>query len=175
MIRDIRNEDIGRCLDIYNHYILHSDATFETEVLSPDEFAKRVSGTCAEYPWLVYEEGGSVLGYAYLSAFNPRQAYCRTADLAVYVDCRETGRGIGRQLMQAVLSLAEKDGYRYIVSIITEGNTASIRLHESAGFEHKVFFEGLGFKNGKVLGVHYYVFKTGYSGPLHEPVNLPYE
>lgn len=163
MIRHIRDEDIQQCLDIYNHYILHSDATFETEPLSTDEFRDRVHKICMEYPWLVYEDDGSVCGYAYLSPFNERQAYRRTADLAIYAHSRKRGQGIGTKLMQAILAEAERSGICNVVSIITEGNTASMRLHENAGFEQKVFFDGLGYKNGRVLGVYYYIYRTGCS------------
>ena len=175
MIRDIREEDIRACLDIYDHYILNSSATFETEELSYEEFRDRVHDTCSAYPWLVYEENGRVLGYAYLSAFNPRAAYNLTADIAVYVDPGHLAKGIGSKLMKALIHLAKRDGYRNIISIITEGNEASIALHERNGFIHKAFFERVGYKNGKVLGVHFYILPLEGDSFDGTPLNLKYE
>ena len=157
MIRTLKEEDIGECLAIYNWYIANSPATFETEPLSPEAFQDRVHGIMKKYPWIVYEDEGKILGYAYLSAFNERAAYDWTCDLAIYLDHEARGRGIGSALMAVILDLAERDGYHCMTSIITEGNRASEHIHEKFGFKKLGFFPNVGYKNGKWLGVSYYI------------------
>ena len=100
-----------------------------------------------------------MLGYAYLSAFNPRSAYDWTADLAIYVDMDAHGKGIGTALMQKIIDLAVEDGYMWLVSIVTQGNAASEAIHERFGFEKKAAFDDFGYKLGKWTGVDFYVRK----------------
>ena len=149
MIRMATLSDAQRFADIYNPYIETTMVTFEEEPLSREQFEKRMEGIMEQYPWIVYEEEGRVLGYAYLSAFNPRSAYDWTADLAIYVDMQEKGKGIGSKLMQTIIELAKKDGYLRLVSIVTQGNENSDAIHEKFGFEKKATFEDFGYKMGK--------------------------
>jgi len=158
MIRMIEEKDIALCLKIYNWYISNSTATFETEELSIGEFTERVHGIRSKFPWIVYEEEGKILGYAYLSSFNTRAAYDWTCDLAIYLDHEARGKGIGSILMEEIIALAEKDGYVSMVSIVTEGNTASEHLHEKFGFAKAGVMHKVGFKNGW-LGVTFYELK----------------
>ena len=161
MIRMATLSDAQRFADIYNPYIETTTVTFEEEPLSREQFEKRMEGIMTRYPWIVYEEEGRVLGYAYLSAFNPRSAYDWTADLAIYVDMQEKGKGIGSKLMRTIIDLAKKDGYLRLVSIVTQGNENSDAIHEKFGFEKKATFEDFGYKMGKWTGVDYYVKKLG--------------
>lgn len=156
-IRKWKEEDIAAILDIYNWYILNGTETFETEPVTREAFTQRVHGITASYPFLVLEDAGKVCGYAYLDHFNPRAAYDWTADLSIYLDPSEKGKGFGSALMQAILDLGEKDGYRSIISIITETNTVSEKFHEKFGFQKMAEFPQLGYKFGKWLGVTYYM------------------
>lgn len=169
MIRMLQSEDVSSCLSIYNWYIRSSTATFETEILTEDAFRERIRSVMEKYPWIVLEEDGRVLGYAYLSAFHERYAYRFTCDISVYVERGCTGRGYGSALMKAILSLAEKDGYYLAVSLITEGNTASEKLHEKCGFRKNGTLHGCGYKAGKWLGISWYVKN------LREPDGIPSE
>ena len=157
MIRSLKEEDISQILSWYNWYIRNSEATFETEELSYEEFAQRVHMITKTYPWLILEEEGKPVGYAYLASFIPRAAYEWTCDLAIYLDPKERGKGYGHQLMKAAIETAEKAGYVNMVSIITKGNTASEKLHEAHGFEKMGEFDESGYKFGKWLGVTYYI------------------
>ncbi|MBR3364906.1 MAG: N-acetyltransferase, partial [Solobacterium sp.] len=103
MIRMAALSDAQQFAEIYNPYIETTMVTFEEKPLSREQFEKRMEGIMKKYPWIVYEEEGKVLGYAYLSAFNPRSAYDWTADLAIYVDMKEKGKGIGSKLMQTII------------------------------------------------------------------------
>ncbi len=157
MIRRILPEDIPVCLDWYNTYIRESAATFETEELTLAEFTERVKHVTKKYPWIVLEEDGKLCGYAYLCPFNERAAYDWTADLAIYLDPQARGKKYGSALMEAILKLAERDGYFQIVSLVTAGNLPSEALHHKFGFEKAVTLNGVGIKFGKVLGVSYWV------------------
>ncbi|MEE8806925.1 MAG: N-acetyltransferase family protein [Lactimicrobium sp.] len=157
MIRPIQKEDIPAVLDIYNWYILHTNITFETEELTLEAFTQRVEAITSRYPWIVMEEDGVIKGYAYLGTFNPRAAYDWTADLSIYLDHEERGHGLGTLLMDAILQEAQQEGYYQIVSIVTSGNTASEHLHEKCGFVRKGRLENTGYKNGKWLGITYYM------------------
>lgn len=176
MIRQAQITDAAACLAIYNPYIENTMVTFEEEALSLSAFEERMKTIMARWPWLVYEEEGKVLGYAYLSAFNPRSAYDWVADLAIYVDMNAHGRGIGTQLMQAISRLAEEDGYMWLVSIVTQGNRASEAIHERTGFEKKASFADFGYKMGRWVGVDYYVKQLRpLAADPRRPANKAYE
>lgn len=157
MFRMITREDEMACWWWYNWYITHSTATFETSIVSSREYSRRVETIRQSYPWIIMLDEGVPVGYAYLSAFNPREAYIHTADLAIYLAPDKLHMGYGTRLMKEILRIAELDGYHTIVSLVTDGNTASEKLHEKAGFAKAATFPGVGYKNGTWLGVSYYV------------------
>ncbi len=159
MIRNIKDEDIEMCLSWYNRYITDSVCTFETDPLSLSAFKQRVHGVIAQYPWLVLEEEGELKGYAYLSHFNDRAAYDWTADVSVYVAPDKHGKGYGYQLLNALITEAENRGFKQLVSIIAQGNISSEHLHEKCGFQRIAFFDHIGYKKGKWLGVSYWTYR----------------
>ncbi|MDO4415360.1 MAG: GNAT family N-acetyltransferase [Erysipelotrichaceae bacterium] len=159
MIRSLKEEDIPLILSWYNWYIEHSEATFETEQLSLQEFQDRVHMIMKTYPWIILEEDGKPVGYAYLASFIPRAAYDWTIDLAIYLDPEQRGKGYGDLLMDAVIEIAKKAGYVNMVSIITKGNIPSEKLHEKHGFVKMGEFDESGYKFGKWLGVTYYTLR----------------
>jgi len=172
----IEKKDVFACWWWYNWYIAHTSATFETEPVQASEFEKRVEQVRSRYPWIVLQEDEDLRGYAYLSSFNSRAAYDWTADVSIYVAPDQKGLGYGRQLMEALISLAREDGYRNLASLITEGNDASVHLHEKFGFAKAGFYPDFGFKNGQWLGVSCYALalETGRDG-MSQPQNLdPY-
>lgn len=156
LIRAIRRKDTGACLAIYNPYITGSCITFEEVALTDEQFAQRVRDITQHYPFLVAEEDGRILGYAYLSAFHTRSAYRYTADLSIYLDrdCRR--QGIGSRLYDAIEQQARAAGIRTIVSLITETNTDSLRFHERHGFRLVGCLEQVGYKFDRWLSVKYY-------------------
>jgi L-amino acid N-acyltransferase YncA len=175
MIRKIEEKDIEACKDLYNWYIEHTAITFETEVLSLQEFRERVHKISHRYPYLVKEEAGKILGYAYLDSFNSRAAYDWTADVSIYLRKESRGKGAGTELFEALIDQAEADGYVNLVSLITEGNEASEKIHAKLGFEKLAFFPDFGFKKGHWYGVSYYVKtlrKPEDAGEPEKPVNL---
>ena len=156
MIRAVRDTDIPVCLDWYNYYIENTTVTFEEALLSEQEFASRVKRITEQYTWLMLEENGKPVGYAYLDHFNARNAYRYTADVAVYLDPEETGKGYGRALMKALEAAAKHQNIHKLVSLVTEGNLPSEKLHESLGYRKTVRLEHVGYKFGRWLGVSWY-------------------
>ena len=157
MIRFVEKADVPRLTAIYNHYIKNTTVTFEINPLTEEEFEARVDAIVGEYPYLVFEEDGVLLGYAYFAAFNPRAAYRCTADLSIYLADEARGRGAGARLYKALEALAGEYGIRNVISIITEENVDSLRFHEKMGFTQAADFPDIAEKFGRRLGVKYYI------------------
>ena len=102
------------------------------------------------FPYLVAERAGDVVGYAYASPYRLRPAYRYTAENSVYLHPAWTGRGIGRQLMSALLAECEARGFRQIVAVIGDSaNIASIALHQRLGLVMVGTIRSAGYKFGR--------------------------
>ncbi len=101
-IRYAKPEDAGSLLEIYAWYVEHTAITFEYDVPSEAEFRNRITETLKRYPWLVLEEEGKILGYAYAGVFKARAAYSRSCEMTIYLDRSAAGRGFGRKLYEAL-------------------------------------------------------------------------
>ena len=153
MIRPALEADLPAILAIYGPYILTSTATFEYEVPTLPAFTERFRGITAQFPWLVWEENGKVLGYAYASAPYTRPAYAWCAEPSVYLCPQARGSGIGAALYAALEAILLKQGYQVLYALITQENTASLRFHEKEGYRQMVLFPDCGFKFGRWLGL----------------------
>lgn len=100
LIRPAIPEDAEALLEVYAPYVLQTAITFEYEVPSVEEFAGRVRGTLARYPYLVAERDGKIVGYAYVSAFHARPAYDWAVETSIYVAQACRGGGVGRALYE---------------------------------------------------------------------------
>ncbi len=155
MIRSVKEEDIGALTALYNYYIENTTFTLELQALSVEEFRGRVKKIIECFPYLVYEENGELLGYAYLNEFNPRGGYRFTADLSLYVAPSARGRGIGKALYEAIEPKAKEMGLCNIVSLITAENEASLAFHDALGFERVAKIEDIAHKFGRWIGLCY--------------------
>ena len=153
MIRVATVDDIPAILNIYAPYIETSTATFEYDVPCLRSFTQRFLGIIEKYPWLVWEENGEILGYAYASAPYERAAFSWCAEPSVYLKPEAKGRGIGKALYKVLEEILKKQGYQVLYALITDENTASICFHERCGYVQKVHFPDCGFKFGKWLGL----------------------
>jgi L-amino acid N-acyltransferase YncA len=155
MIRPSRDDDIAAIAAIYGHHVLHGVGTFEEIPPGVEEIGRRRGEIVGRgLPYLVAERAGRLVGYCYAGPFRPRTGYRFTLEDSIYVDPAETGRGIGRALLQPVLARCEALGYRQMVAVIGGRETvASIRLHEALGFCHKGVFEAVGFKFGRWIDI----------------------
>ena len=145
-IRFAKMEDLTQILAIYAPYVEETAVSFEYIVPTMEVFAARFQNITAQYPWLVWEEDGEVLGYAYGSAPFERAAFSWCAESSIYLrrDCR--GRGIGKKLQLALEALLQMQGYQLLYALVTTDNPASIAFHKALGFTHLAEFPGCGWK-----------------------------
>ena len=153
MIRLALEADVPEMLAIYAPYILTTTYTFEYEVPSEEEFLARFRGITEKFPWLVWEEDGKILGYAYGSLPFERAAYAWCAEDSLYLLPEAKGRGIGTKLLNCLEKFLELQGYRKVYAIITAENTVSLDFHRKNGYLCTAIFPNCGYKFGRWLGV----------------------
>lgn len=153
MIRPATEKDVPEILSIYAPYVESTTITFEYDVPCRREFLQRFYDITAQYPFLVWEEEGQILGYAYASAPYTRAAYRWCAEPSIYLRPEAKGRGIGRRLYAALEWILDQQGYQVLYALITTENTDSIRFHEKIGYISRVDFPDCGYKLGRWLGV----------------------
>ena len=151
-LRAVCREDAAQIADIYNHYVLETTVSFETQPVDADEIARRMDAW-APLPYFVAEEGGQVLGYAYVHPWKDRPAYVDCYETTVYVRHGHEGRGIGAQLMHRLIGECRARGYRHLIACITATNEGSIEFHRRLGFEQASLFRAVGYKLGQTLDV----------------------
>jgi len=145
--------DIPAMTAIYAHHVRHGTASFEIEPPDETEMALR-RGTLLRqgFPWLVLEQAGEVLGYAYAGPWRMRPAYRWTAENSIYLRADAAGQGFGRRLLRALIAECESRGLRQLVAVVAGSrNEASLRLHESLGFRRVGTLSGVGWKHGEWL------------------------
>ena len=141
--------DGAACAAIYAPAVAGGATSFE-EPPAPDAaaMAARIAETSRAHPWLVIEDGGAVVAYAYASPHRSRAAYRWAADVAIYVDDGYRRRGAGRRLYLALFELMRRQGLRVACAGITLPNPASVGLHEAVGFELVGVYRRIGWKAG---------------------------
>ena len=153
MIRNATEADVPAILSIYAPYVLHSTATFEYDVPGQAEFLQRFRDITAQFPWLVWEEGGKILGYAYASRPYARAAYSWCAEPSIYLLPQARGKGIGSKLYAVLEECLRLQGYQLLYALVTGENTDSLRFHERLGYFTRVNFPDCAWKFGRSLGV----------------------
>jgi len=133
---------------IYAPYVTDTVVSFEDVPPGSAEMAKRIERLAKTHAWLVAEDGGEILGYAYACPHRERAAYRWTTEVTVYVDPRHQRRGVGRRLYEALLAQLADRGYRVALAVIALPNDASVGLHEACGFEPVGVYRRIGFKFG---------------------------
>lgn len=146
-------DDAASILAIYAPYCASTNVTFEVVPPTIDQMRERISRIMDEYPWLVGELDGKVVGYVYASRFRERAAYRWTAEVAAYVAPEMQRRGLGRALYTTLFSILRSQGYVQAVAGITVPNQPSIRLHERVGFRQTGLFPAVGHKDHQWLDV----------------------
>ena len=153
MIRIAAEADVPAILDIYAPYVTDTTITFEYDVPSPEAFYNRFHSITEDFPWLVWEENGEILGYAYACRPFERTAYSWCAEPSIYLKPAAQGRGIGRKLYGALEALLKLQGYRVLLALITGENIRSLQFHEHFGYRKVGELIGCGYKLGKWLNV----------------------
>lgn len=152
-IRIARGADIPQILAIYAPYVENTAYSFEYTVPTLAEFTQRFADITRQFPWLVWEEHGRVLGYAYGSAPFQRAAYSWCAEVSIYLAPEIHGRGVGKALYAALETLLARQGYQLVYSIVTSSNESSLLFHEAVGYERLAAFPDCGFKHGAWQGI----------------------
>lgn len=154
MIRPIRIEDAAAVAAIYNHYIEHSTATFDTEPLSDRQMLSRLEAIVGHRPgYVALSEAGVLQGYAYAHPWKEKAAYRYTLETTIYLAPRFVGQGIGRALLSHLVEGCRREGYRSLIACITQGNVASEALHRKMGFRPVSRFVQVGIKFGRWIDV----------------------
>lgn len=155
-IRMADASDVAAMRALYAPYVRETAITFEYEVPSEAEFSARFAAISARCPWLVCEEAGEILGYAYADRAFTRAAYAWDVDFSVYLAMEARGRGIGSVLYTLLERMVAMQGYQVIYGLVTSDNAPSCRFHERMGYRSAAYFPNNGFKHGKWHGVTWY-------------------
>jgi L-amino acid N-acyltransferase len=154
-IRLATPSDLPTINAIYNHYVLHSTCTYQTEPETPDARAAWFASHGPAHPVTVAEIDGEVVGWGSLSAFHRRAAYARTVENSLYVRHDRHRRGIGRALLDDLVRRATDLGHHTIIAGISADQAPSIVLHDRAGFVEVARLKEVGHKFGRWLDVVY--------------------
>ena len=149
-IRVARREDLQQLLDIYNYEVVHGVATLDLQPKSLEEWGQWFDAhNIKNHPLLVAEQAGRVAGYASLSPYRSKEAYRSTVELSIYIGPDFRHQGVATALMEAILRGARQDPETHtVVSVITDGNEASRKLHEKFGFTYCGAIREVGMKFG---------------------------
>ena len=169
-IREAIISDAEAMLAIYAPYVEQTAITFEYDVPTIDDFRQRLLKVQAKYPWIVAEQNGRIVGYAYAGAFKERAAYQWAVETSIYVDHNMKRCGIGRQLHEALEQRLKAQGILNMNACISFIETEdeyltldSVRFHEQLGYRQVAHFHLCGKKFGrwydmiwmeKIIGEH---------------------
>ncbi len=164
--------DAQALLDIYAQYI-DTPITFECVLPSLEAFKERIASIQAFYPYIVAEENGRILGYAYAHRHMEREAYQWNAELSVYLDRTCTSLGIGTLLVTRLIQILKLQGILKVTSGITQPNEKSDGLHKKLGFRLVGTYDCAGFKAGKWYNVSWFQKDIGeHTLVPHAPVGI---
>ena len=156
IIRTASAKDAPALLSIYAPYVEHTAITFEYEVPSLDEFRQRVLHTLQQYPYLIAERAGRIIGYAYASPFHPRAAYQWAVETSIYVDQNEKRSGVGKALYTALEKVLKAQNITNLNACIASPRVDdeyltrnSIQFHEHLGYSMVGEFHQCGYKFGR--------------------------
>lgn len=156
IVRSCTTADIPAVCTIYNHYIEHTVITFEEIPLTVEQMRERITTYMQNYPWLVCEDAGEIVGYAYASKWKERSAYKHTAEVTVYLKHDATQKGYGSALYANLIEQLKAKGCHVLLGCIAIPNEASAKLHERFGFTKVAHFAEVGRKFERWLDVGYW-------------------
>ncbi len=149
-IRPVKTSDIPAITRIYAHAVEHGTSSFELTPPDEAEMARRMDGLVGgNFPYLVAELDGGLVGYAYAALYRTRPAYRFTVEDSVYIAPDKHRHGIGRALLSALIDAAQARGFRQMIAVIGDSpnQAGSIGLHEALGFRHVGILQDVGFKH----------------------------
>lgn len=156
MIRDAVAADAERCAEIYAPYVRETAISFEEEPPSAEEMVRRIVEAQRAHAWLVLEEDGVVVGYAYGGPFMSRAAYQWATGVSVYLTAGRRRTGGGRALYETLFDRLAARGHRTALAGVALPNDASVGLHRALGFELVGTYRRVGWKLGRWHDVAWY-------------------
>jgi len=152
-IRGIRDSDLPGITRIYADAVTHGTASFEIEPPDEAEMVRRYRALRADrFPYMVATHADAVVGFAYAGPYRARPAYQWTVEDSIYIAPEFHRQGIGSLLLRSIVQQSEMLGFRQIIAVIGDSaQTASIVLHEKAGFTLIGTLRSVGFKHGRWL------------------------
>jgi L-amino acid N-acyltransferase YncA len=147
-VRSATTADASACAAIYAPYVTDTPVTFETVPPGPEEMAERITAAVRNHAWVVLEDEGRVVGYAYAGPFKSRAAYRWSCEVSVYLEMGRRRTGAGRALYDALFGRLVERGFRTAVAGMTLPNDASVGLHTAMGFEPVGVYRRIGWKHG---------------------------
>jgi phosphinothricin acetyltransferase len=147
-IRSATESDAEACAAIYAPYVSDTSISFEVDAPTLAEMAARIAASVEAHAWLVLEDAGRVIGYAYGHSFSARPAYRWSCETSIYLAVGVRRTGAGRTLYQALLARLAERGYHRAFAGIALPNEASVGLHRALGFEPAGTYRRVGWKNG---------------------------
>jgi len=153
-IRTATEADLTAITAIYNEVIANSTATFDTEPRTDEGQREWFAAHGPEFPILVAERDGAVMGWASLTQWSRRPAYRGTVESSFYVQAEHRAQGVGRALKEALIAEARRLGFHTLLARVAEGSDESLHLNESLGFERIGTMKQVGRKFGRWLDVH---------------------
>jgi phosphinothricin acetyltransferase len=171
-IRSVDRADAKAIRDIYEPFVSESATSFEAEPPDVAAMEQRIQDLYEKLPWLVYEAGREVLGYAYASPHRAaRKAYQWCVEVSIYIHARSRRRGVGRALYSGLFDLLVRQGYVNAYAGVTLPNPGSLRLHQSMGFQTIGVYPRIGFKFGTWHDVTWLGLRLQEAGvPVPEPL-----
>lgn len=158
---------------IYAPYVAETAISFEATPPPAAEMAKRIASTLERFPFLVFDQGDGVIGYAYAGAFAARAAYRWSVEVTVYTAPHTHRRGVGRALYTQLFVLLTRQGFHSAFAGIALPNPNSVGLHEAMGFVHQGTLRQVGFKHGAWHDVGWWRRSLALGPPITDPTPFP--
>ena len=156
MIRSIELSDAKQICELYNFYVENAVCTFEMDPVSVEEMTKRIENITESYPWIVAEEDGLIIGYAYAGKWKERSAYRFTVEASVYIRSGHEGNRLGTTMYTSLIRRLRSQGIHAVIGGVVLPNVQSERLHERLGFKKIGHFSEVGYKFDGWRDVGYY-------------------
>ena len=179
-IRNATTSDAGRLLEIYGWYVENTAVSFEYDVPTPEAFRWRIENTLRRYPYLVIEDGGRAMGYAYAGAFKGRAAYDWSCEVSVYVDRNARRQGFGKCLYGALEAALRDMGITNLYACIAVPETEdeyltldSVRFHARMGYREAGHYRQCAQKFGRWYDMVWMEKFIGEHRPNQPPVRWP--
>ncbi len=169
-VRVATEADVEAIATIYAPYVLETAISFDESPPSPDEMQRRISSIQETYPFLVFDDGQGVSGYAYGSMHRAKPAYRWSVETTVYTARHRYRRGIGRALYTRLLDILARQGFHAAFAGIVPPNEASVRLHEAVGFVYIGTFPEIGFKLGRLHDLGWWRRPLTTGAPSGDPI-----